>query len=125
MGHPRPAYAAFFGPQDGIGLQRTQAGTQELLVDIVNQQTRTANAKQALNQLFNGDGKATGTYLYLGLPVWHASSGNGQKSVSLFYIVQGVTAQIVAVGEHRTSTSYDIEWGRSSGSFKAGATITL
>jgi hypothetical protein len=125
MPHPKPKYAAFFGETDHIGLQRTQAGAEELLVDIVNQANRTANAKQSMNQMFDGNGKATGPHTFGGLPVWHASSGNGQKSVSLFYTIQGVTAQIVAVGEHVTGNSYSLEWGRKTGSFKTGATLTI
>jgi hypothetical protein len=125
MPHTKPQYAAFFGPSDNIGLQRTQAGAEELLVDIVNQPNRTANAKQSMNQMFNGQGKATGLHTYGGLPVWHASSGNGQKSVSLFYTMQGATAQIVAVGEHVTGNSYSLEWGRTSGTFKTKATLTI
>lgn len=125
MPHPKPKFAAFFGPSDSIGLQRTQAGAEELLVDIVNQSNRTANAKQSMNQMFDGNGKATGAHTFGGLAVWHASSGNGVKSVCLFYTMQGTTAQIVAVGEHKTGNSYALEWGRTTGSFKAGATLTI
>jgi hypothetical protein len=125
MPHAKPKFATFFGPGDHIGLQRTQDGTQELLVDIVNSANRTANAKQALNQMFDGNGKATGAHTYGGLPVWHASSGNGQKSVCLFYTIQGITAQIVAIGEHVTGNSYSLEWGRTTGSFKANSTLTI
>ena len=125
MPHPKPSYAAFFGPSDHPGLQRTQSGAESLLVDIINAANRTANAKQAMNQMFDGNGKATGPHVYMGLPVWHASSGNGQKSVSLFYTMNGATAQIVAIGEHKTGNSYNIESGRTSGAFKTGATLTL
>lgn len=125
MPHTKPTYAAFFGPSDNVGMQRTQAGAESLLVDIVNSANRTANAKQAMNQMFDGNGKATGPHSYQGLPVWHASSGNGQKSVSLFYTMSGMTAQIVAVGEHKTGNTYNIESGRTSGIFKTGVTLTL
>ena len=125
MPHTKPLFVAFFGPEDHIGLQRTQAGATELLVDIVNSANRTANAKQALTQMFNGDGKATGAHKYGGLPVWHASSGNGQKSVCLFYTMQGTTAQMVAIGEHVTGNTYSLEWGRKVAPFKAGATLAI
>ena len=125
MPHTKPIHAAFFGPSDHIGLQRTQAGTEELLVDIVDSSTRTANAKQALNQMFNGDGKPTGAYKYMTLPIWHASSGNGQKSVSIFYTMNGTTAQIVAIGEHVNGSSYRLEWGRTAPPFKPGSTLGL
>jgi hypothetical protein len=125
MPHPKPKFAAFFGPTDTIGLQRTQTGAEELLVDIVNQSNRTANVKQSMNQMFDGNGKATGAHTFGGLPIWHASSGNGVKSVCLFYTIQSVTAQIVAVGEHVSGSSYSLEWGRTAGSFKKGATLTI
>jgi hypothetical protein len=125
MPHAKPLFCALLGQNDGIGLQRTQQGVIELVVDIVSDKHREANAKQSLTQMFNGDGKATGAYTYLGLPVWHASSGNGEKSVCLFYTLAGSTAQLVAIGEHKTSKSYAIEWGRQAGDFKAGRLISL
>jgi hypothetical protein len=35
------------------------------------------------------------------------------------------TAQIVAIGEHVAGNSYSLEWGRTAGSFKTGATLTI
>jgi len=125
MPHTKPTYCSFVGQSGGFGLQRTQAGTTEMVVDIVNSANRTANAKQSINQMFDGNGKATGAHVYQGLPVWHASSGNGQKSVTLFYTISGVMAQVVAIGEHKTSTSYDIEWGPTTSAFSAGKTLNL
>jgi|HubBroStandDraft_5_1064220.scaffolds.fasta_scaffold15349_3 hypothetical protein len=124
MPHAKPTFCSLFGPS-GPGLQRTQTGVTELIVDIVDAANRTANAKQALNQMFDGNGKATGAYQYGGLPVWHASSGNGQQSVCLFYTMNGFTAQVLAIGEHKTSTSYKLEWGPTPGAFSKNATIQL
>ena len=59
MPHAKPTFCSLFGPS-GPGLQRTQTGVTELIVDIVDAANRTANAKQALNQMFDGNGKATG-----------------------------------------------------------------
>ena len=125
MPHSKPVYCSLAGPEGGFGLQRTQAGVTDLIVDIIHSPNRTANAKQAINQMFDGNGKATGKYTYLNLPVWHASSGNGQKSVSLFYTLFGPTAQVVAIGEHKTSSSYTIEHGPADTLFAAGKLISL
>ena len=73
MPHAKPTFCSLFGPS-GPGLQRTQTGVTELIVDIVDAANRTANAKQALNQMFDGNGKATGAYQYGGLPVWQEES---------------------------------------------------
>lgn len=127
MPHTLPTLATLFGPQDHIGMQRTKDGVTEVIVDIVDDATRTANAKQAITQMFDGNGKATGSYTYGGLPIWHASAGKPDRSsVSLFYTMQGTVAQVVAIGEHVTSKSYSLcDWGRTSGPFKKGAKISL
>ena len=131
MPHTIPTMALLYGQSgdpltDGPGLQRTENGVTELIVGILDN-NRAANAKQAINQMFNGDGKATSGYKYLGLDVWHASAGKPDRSsVSLFYTMQGTVAQVIAIGEHKTKTSYSLcDLGRTAGPFKQGATLQL
>lgn len=52
------------------------------MTNVLNDDNRLANLKQALNDVTAG--KATGDLKFRANPVWHASSGNGQKSVTLF-----------------------------------------
>lgn len=56
----------------------------------------------ALNQIENGNGKATGALVMDRNPVLHASAGSGEggQSVTIFYYQTGQTATIFAVGEH-------------------------
>jgi hypothetical protein len=85
-----------------------------------------ANLKQSLNQAFDGNGKATGNYKHNNNAILHASSGNGQKSVSIFYYMNGTTMMLVAMGEHTGSDSYVLNiYGQPSGSFKENAKIQL
>jgi hypothetical protein len=60
--------------------------------------------------------------------VWHASSGNGQKSVSLFFYVGGATLYLIAMGEHVSGevTKYVLsDYGQPTGDFRKGAIISL
>ncbi|MEO9384367.1 hypothetical protein [Chromobacterium phragmitis] len=87
---------------------------------------RLANLKQALNDVTSGKGKATGTYRFNGHPVLHASSGNGEKSVSLFFYDENGDHYIIAMGEHVSSTSYTLsDYGQPDGPFRENATIAL
>ena len=95
---------------------------------------RTASLKQAMNDVYSGKGKATGAYMYAGLGgshrVLHASSGNGQTSVSLFYVTCPQGTFIIAMGEHldvpKPKVEYKLtDYGQPSGSFKRNATIKL
>ena len=83
--------------------------------------------KQAFNDVTTpGRGKATGDYKFNNFRVLHASSGNGQKSVSVFYYDIGNIHYIIAVGEHVTSKSYKLSYyGQPTGPFKSGSTIVL
>jgi pyruvate/2-oxoglutarate/acetoin dehydrogenase E1 component len=96
---------------------------------LANKADRIANLKQSLNQAFDGNGKATSTYKFAGEPVWHASSGNSQKSVSLFYYMNGTTMTVVAMGEHADAkgvTQYSLsDYGQLAGDFKAGRILKL
>jgi len=99
---------------------------QNYLVNVLGDKSRDANLKQALNDVTGGKGKATGGYKFLSEPVLHASSGNSQKSVTLFYTLSGVTATIIAMGEHVTSTQYEIDvFGPPNSEFAKGKKITL
>jgi hypothetical protein len=102
-----------------------QAQAESYLGNLLHKD-RQANLKQALNQAFNGQGKPTGSYRHNAFPILHASSGNGQKSVTLFYYQNGITLTLVAMGEHQTSASYKVSvYGQPAGSFKEGQTIAL
>jgi hypothetical protein len=106
-----------------------QATVMTYLTNVINEagmNNRRANLSQALNDVFNGNGKPTGAYLYKGKPVIHASSGNGQVSASLFWTMVGSQASIFAMGEHVTSTSYKIVvFGQKDTDFAADRTIRL
>lgn len=87
---------------------------------------RHANMKQAMNDITSGKGKATGNYTYDGNHVLHASSGNDQKSVSIFFYHIETNDYLIAMGEHKTSTTYSLtDFGQKLGEFKLGKTITL
>ncbi|MBQ4771993.1 hypothetical protein F9U44_10825 [Pectobacterium versatile] len=90
------------------------------------EKNRHANMKQAMNDITSGKGKATGSYAYDGHPVLHASSGNSQKSVSIFFYNTTDGDYLIAMGEHKTPTSYLLtDFGQKSGDFKLGKTINL
>lgn len=106
-----------------------QAQVENYLVKLINL-NRLASLKQALNDISGNGGKATNAYKHNGIPVKHASSGDGQQSVSLFYTVAGNVATIIAMGEHITlpypMVRYKLsDYGQPMGDFKSGATIIL
>ena len=103
-----------------------QAQAESYLGNLINKD-RVANLKQALNDVADGKGKATGNRKYNNIPVLHASSGiTGVKSVSLFFYDNNKDHYIVAMGEHVTSNSYKLsDYGQPSGDFKAGITFTI
>jgi len=84
---------------------------------------------QALNDVFFGRGKTTGAYIYNNHPVYHASAGDGQASVTLFYYLDGAVATIFAMGEHvdaKSGTAYKItHFGPPGTLFAVGKTIAL
>ncbi|WP_433521603.1 hypothetical protein ACQPZ2_30435 [Nocardia pseudovaccinii] len=62
---------------------------------------RKANLTQALNDVFNNGGKATGPYTFNNNPVWHASAGREGSSCTLFYYkTTDGDAKLFAMGEH-------------------------
>ncbi|GKW12850.1 hypothetical protein [Pectobacterium punjabense] len=90
------------------------------------ERNRHANMKQAMNDVTSGRGKATGSYTYDGHTVLHASSGNSQKSVSIFFYHTETHDYLIAMGEHTTPTTYRLtDFGQKSGDFKLGKTISL
>ena len=96
------------------------------LIDV----ERHGSLSQALNQAFDGNGKATGAFRFAGQPVLHASSGNGQSSVSLFFYMSGTTMVLFAMGEHvdvpKPKVWYKLsDYGQPDGDFAAGKTIKL
>lgn len=122
-----PASSATIKKRDGSLTQppMAQAQTQNYLLNLVLA-NRQANLKQALNDVFSGKGKATSAYLQDGHPVMHASSGNGQQSVTLFYYMTGAGATIFAMGEHTGATSYRVsDYGQPTGQFSQNARINL
>lgn len=134
MTHPVPTSAvvkrtASDGTPTG---QMNQARVVSYLSNIVTQASRMnclANLKQSLNQMFGGGGKATASYTHGSRPVYHASSGNGQRSVTLFYCLDGSTAVIFAMGEHVDADSgvaYRVTYFGPAGTlFAVGRTIAL
>ena len=113
------------GTQTRVMLQPQAESYLENLVDA----NRQANVKQSLNQTFDGSGKATGSYTFATQPVWHASSGNGEKSVSIFFYMNGSIVMIIAMGEHvpaKNQAKYKLsDYGQTSGDFKENNTITI
>ncbi|WP_405751802.1 hypothetical protein OHA19_25780 [Streptomyces sp. NBC_00012] len=80
-----------------------QARAQNYLTNIlarIGMLNRLAHLTQALNQAFNGGGLQTHPYLFNGFPVLHASAGNFQTSVTLFYYLENNTLMLFAMGEH-------------------------
>jgi hypothetical protein len=100
--------------------------TAQLYLSKLLENNKQANLKQCLTDVTDGNGKATGGYKFDGKPVRHASSGNGQISVTIFYYVQGEDQYIFAIGEHRGPDSYKITtYGQPGGEFKKGRGIQL
>jgi len=56
------------------------AQAQTYLVNVMKDNNRDSCIKQALNDVTSGKGKPTGAYVYLGSPVWHASSGDARQA---------------------------------------------
>ncbi|MFD0396875.1 hypothetical protein ACFVHI_02160 [Kitasatospora sp. NPDC127121] len=107
-----------------------QPQAESYLVNVLNEAgmgNRLANLKQSLNQAFNGQGKPTGSYQFRGKPVLHASSGNGQQSVTLFFYADGSKLMLFAMGEHVSSTQYRISIYGQQGdpNFAKGKVISI
>ena len=90
-----PASMAIIVKKDGEGdtTAMMQPQTEKYLGNLLTPD-RISNLKQSLNDVFGGRGKATGAYTFAGQAVLHASSGNMQKSVTLFFYMSGVNAKI-------------------------------
>ncbi len=122
-----PASMAIIVKKDGEGETNAmmQPQAEKYLGNLLTPD-RISNLKQSLNDVFGGRGKATGAYTFAGQPVLHASSGNMQKSVTLFFYMSGVNAKIFAMGQHKTSSSYGVsEYGQRGTDFQLGKTISL
>jgi hypothetical protein len=131
MPHAKLAFMAVCDPlSNNAGLARPQLAMVEIIEGLAGiDKDRMGNLKQALNQAFDGAGKATGAYKVGNLAVWHASSGNGAKSVCLFYTLGKMAGkdlgQLVAIGQHETSTKYKLDWGRAVGDMATGKTLSI
>jgi hypothetical protein len=112
-----------------------QAQANNYLKKLINA-NRYASLGQALNDAFDGKGKATNRekppkkYLLNGHPVLHASSGDGQQSVSLFFFENGGTITLFAMGEHadlpKPQVRYKlVDYGQPQGEFQENAEIIL
>ncbi|MCX4847854.1 hypothetical protein [Streptomyces sp. NBC_00893] len=80
-----------------------QTRAKNYLINILTRRgmlNRLANLSQALTQAFNGGGFPTHPYVFNGFPVLHASAGNYQTSVTLFYYLANNNLMLFAVGEH-------------------------
>ncbi|MEQ9862474.1 hypothetical protein OI450_17980 [Pectobacterium cacticida] len=79
-----------------------------------------------MNDITSGIGKATGNYVYDGHSVLHASSGNNQKSVSIFFYHTDTGDYLIAMGEHIIARTYLLsDFGQKSGDLEFGKTISL
>lgn len=122
-----PAAMAIVVKKDGEGETNAmmQAQAERYLGNLLTPD-RVSNLKQAMNDVFGGRGKASGAHTFAGQPVLHASSGNMQKSVTLFFYMSGTNAKIFAMGQHKTSSSYEVsEYGQRGTAFQLGKTVTL
>jgi hypothetical protein len=90
---------------------------------------RKTNIGQALNDVADGNGNATGAYEFNGQAVLHASAGQRDvSSATLFYILEqdGDLATIFAMGEHVTNTTYKVtDFGQPGTPFQLKKSITL
>ena len=108
-----------------------QAQAESYLFNVHGDASLTANMKQALNDLTGGKGKSSQPYTFNGQPILHASSGNGEKSISLFFYRTGGNEYIVAMGEHsgkvKGKETYRLShYGQNTNpTYKEGAVITL
>jgi hypothetical protein len=108
-----------------------QAQAESYLFNVHSDASLTANMKQALNDLTGGKGKASQPYVFNGHPILHASSGNGVKSISLFFYRTGGNEHIIAMGEHtgkvKGKETYKLtHYGQNANpTYKKGAVITL
>ncbi len=104
-----------------------QAQAQTYLGKVIND-PNSANLKQSLNQAFDGNGKATGNYLYQANKVLHASSGKEgtDKCVTLFYHLANDMIYLIAMGKHVSSSSYKLNfYGQPDAPWKKGSQIML
>jgi hypothetical protein len=104
-----------------------QTVAQGYLGNLIGKGTRLTNLSQALNQAFDGNGKASGSYTHDGHAVLHASAGKaGVSSVTLFFYDADDIVYLFAMGEHKDSSSYEVsDFGPATGAFKKGSTIRL
>ncbi|GHC38740.1 hypothetical protein [Streptomyces cinnamoneus] len=117
--------------RDGGGPTRamSQPEAQAYLLGVLRNQKmldKEVPLKQALNQAFDGGGKPTGAYKFKNRPVLHASSGNGQRSATLFYYSEDSRLTLFAIGEHKTNASYKITvYGQRGTDFAEGKIVSL
>lgn len=106
----------------------------EIYLSNLIHRNRVASLKQAMNDVYGDGGKATGAVVYEGfggrLPVKHASSGNGQHSVSLFYVKHGGMTYLLAMGEHMDLPSPKVgyslcDYGQPDGDLKNGKSFRI
>lgn len=106
-----------------------QPQAESYLGNLVNA-NRTASLKQVMNDAFSGGGKPTGNYTFNTEPVLHASSGDGQQSVSIFFYRKGLFVNLFAMGEHidlpKPKVRYKIsDFGQAGTHFAEGSTVIL
>lgn len=119
-----------FSARSGEKTSMAQQQAQKYLQNLI-EANRYANLTQALNDVFNDKGKPTGSYMFEAHPVLHASAGDGQTSVTLFFYTESATTSVLfAMGEHlevpKPQVRYKVtDYGQTQGSFKEKATIIL
>lgn len=115
-----------------------QSRAENYLIKLIDKD-RYANLKQAMNDITGDKGKATthgvagkgkgakSHYVINGQNILHASSGNGQKSVTLFFYNFADVHYIFAMGEHISSDAYELsDYGQDNNpTYKTGTVIDL
>ena len=92
-----------------------------------NERTLGSVVGQVLNDFTSAKGKAT-PFKVGGKDVWHASAGKSgtDKTCTLFFTnPEREIGKIVAVGQHKSSSSYEIIWTTDEKALPNGKTVTL
>lgn len=83
------------------GVMSTDQAKEYLIENYNPGSHRHGNLGSTLTTISNDNKKPTGSLRFNDQPVWHASTGNGEKSVSLFfYNDEDGNHCIIAMGEH-------------------------
>jgi hypothetical protein len=106
-----------------------QEQVEKYLSNII-EKNRVSHLKQTLNDVTGNNEKTTGNYIFKKYPVLHASSGNGQTSVTLFFYKTNEAHVIFAMGRHtepiKGNTTYEIsDYGQEGTDFAKNRKVIL